>query len=510
MLKRTAVFFLTTVLLGAAAVEVVAQGTPAGTVSGVEPGLEEAVKWKWRVIPSDEKDWGLELPEPPPAVLPGAALPAVVPRDQANSHEVRKGDALVLIAKKHGVTVAQIKAANGLRDDLIRIGQVLKIPTLEECIALGLPPEPPATKTVGKAKSPSADPSAILNQEVFLLQVFLDRENFSAGPIDGKTGLEFQKLVYLYQTQRGDVGDTELLKAKAQANVGEVVTKYTLKPEDFRFIAPPKAQKPAASNTPPSAKGKPTPKPTPVPPPSYEEMTTASMLAYRSPWEFVAEKFHCREDLLRLLNPGIQTLPVAGTEFRVPNVIPFQIEKAFDPPLQPSVDPANVVTAAIVDLSRLEIYRNDRLVAVMPVAPARPGLRGKGTWTVLDAMPRPRLATLQEPRETPKPADTFFVGDSAPTPSPVPVLTTEQYLPAGPNNPVGILWIDLAKSDNPAPLPYGLHGTGIPSQMSRPGIGGFRMANWDISRAVRFLPPGTPLQWKQSSLPTPQAAKPAL
>jgi hypothetical protein len=165
-----------------------------------------------------------------------------------------------------------------------------------------------------------------------------------------------------------------------------------------------------------------------------------------------------------------------------------------------------------VDLSRLENYSNDRLIAVMPISPARPGLRGKGTWKILESVPRPRLATLQEPREVPKqPTNSFFTGEQSAPSGQAPVLTAEQYLPAGPNNPVGILWINLAKSDSPDPLPYGLHGTGIPSQMkSRTGIGGFRLTNWGILRAARLLPVGTALVWKQSSTPAARAERPAL
>ena len=165
-----------------------------------------------------------------------------------------------------------------------------------------------------------------------------------------------------------------------------------------------------------------------------------------------------------------------------------------------------------MDLSRLEIYDNDRLVAVLPIAPARPGLRGKGTWKILDVLPRPRLATLREQREVPKqPSNPFFTGEKSVPVGQASVLTTEQYLPAGPNNPVGVLWINLAKSDSPDVLPYGLHGTSIPSSMrSKSGIGGFRLTNWDILRAVRLLPAGTPLVWKQTSTAAPQAARPAL
>ena len=39
-----------------------AASKPAATLR-VEPALEKAVDWKWRVVPSDPKDWGLELPD---------------------------------------------------------------------------------------------------------------------------------------------------------------------------------------------------------------------------------------------------------------------------------------------------------------------------------------------------------------------------------------------------------------------------------------------------------------
>ena len=503
--------------------EVHAQKPPAAVVHGIEPGLEEAVKWKWRVVPSPEKDWGLELPELPPP--PPVSAPAVQ-QGPVTSYEIKKGDALVLIAKKTGVTVPQLKAANGLATDMIRAGQVLKIPTPAECMALGLPPPTPAPPKPPRAKPGEKPPVAEsqLDQEVLLLQVFLDRENFSADPIDGKSSMDFQKLVFLYQSTHGDVADTGLLKAKALAGVGDVFTKYTLKREDFGFIAPPKAEKRPDNKSPePASKSKSAPKvpskstpkavpkAAPLPPPIYAEMTASTMLPYRTPWEFVAERFHCREDLLRILNPGIKPLPSVGTEFQVPNVVPFQIENAFSPPLRPRSDPQNVITAVVVDLSRLEIYRNDSLVAALPFVPARPGLKGKGTWKILESLPRPRLATLQEPRDTPKkPTNNFFTGEISPPAGQTPVLTVEQYLPAGPNNPVGILWIDLAKSDSPDPLPYGLHGTAIPSLMKfRSGIGGFRMTNWDVIRAARLLPVGAALVWKQPATPASRAAKPA-
>ena len=464
-------------------------------LTGTEPGLEDAVRWKWRQSPSDAKSWGLEIPEPPPEVPAAPAFPGAPPvLNQENSYEVRKGDALILIAKKHGRTVAQLKAANGLQNDMIRIGQVIKIPTIQECIALGLPPEKPAAPKQKPSGKGTPDPG--LDMEALILQVFLDRQNFSAGPIDGKSSPAFQKLVYLYQTFKG----RDSVVADARTAVGDPMTRYKLRAEDFRFIAPPKAERPVEKSQAP-------PGPLRQPAQVYAEMTSSPMMAYRTPWEFVAERFHCDEALLKALNPDIKSVPMAGMEFQVPNVRPFAIESALNPPLQPAADPRDAITAAIVDLSRLEIYRNDQIEAMLPVSPARPGLRGKGEWKILDAIPRPRLATLREPRDPPKPVSSFFTGENPLPPSEM--LASEEFLPPGPNNPAGIIWINLTKSDNPEILPYGLHGTSIPGSMNKlASIGGFRMPNWDIARAARMLPSGTTLFWKQSSAPTAAPAAP--
>ena len=45
------------------------------------------------------------------------------------TYKVKSGDSLSTIAVKYHTTVSKIKKANGLRSDMIRIGQVLKIPT---------------------------------------------------------------------------------------------------------------------------------------------------------------------------------------------------------------------------------------------------------------------------------------------------------------------------------------------------------------------------------------------
>ncbi len=497
---------LISAVAGSLAVRVAGQtpaAKPAATLR-VEPGLENAVNWKWRALPSDPKDWGLELPDLTHLAKATPSPPLAPPESQFTLYEVQRGDALFLIGKRFGVTVDQIKQANGLSSDLIRAGQTLKIPP-------AAPPArtPSATAEVSAPKGKATKP-ARLETEAELnhlrLQVFLDREQFSSGPITGKSTVAFEKAKFLYQSNHADAKDDSALAEKAKAAVSDVFALYKLKPEDFRFISPPRAETATAVRTPVSAARR-SSRSTSDPPvlkkpsPNYERLIASPMLAYRSPWEFVAERFHCSESYLRTLNSSLPAVPGIDAEFRVPNVIPFEIEKALEEPLQPQLNPESPITAAIEGLSQLNIYRHGALVAVFPLSVARPGLRGRGTWTILGAIARPRLATRQEEwREVSKKPGPLF-GSSTPTPTPTPFqrkLASEQFLAAGPRNPVGIIWIDLAKSDNPDPLPYGLHGTSIPDQMNTlESIGGLRLSNWDIARAVRLLPSGTPLEWRQ-------------
>lgn len=495
-----------------------AKSTTPPPVPRVEPGLEVAVTWKWKVVPPETQEWGLPspVPEAPPAPAAGAeGLPTTTApgstEPRPTEYEVKSGDKLILIGKKFGLTAQQIKTFNGLTTDTIRIGQVLKIPTMEDLRNMPPPPvveeKPKPKEKQEKAEEPPAqvviEPQG---QEDLMLQVFLDREGFSTGPIDGNPGTMFAAVSQLYRESRDDVPDMVAFRAKARSAVGDPLTNYTLRAEDHRFISP------AAEGANVGTKGKSRAAKASAepPPPTYDELVAAPFLAYRTAWEFVAEKFHCSEAFLRKLNPRIKGIPEAGAVFQVPNVVPFEIEKAFDGALQPAADPQSVVTAAIVGLSRLEISQNGKLVAVMPLALARPDLRGRGSWTILDAIARPRLATSKESKDQPAPppvpapatpaADPAAAKSAPPVAAavpPPPAPSPEQYLAEGPNNPVGIVWINLAKAKSTEPLPYGLHGTSIPGRMQiQEGLGGLRLANWDIIRALRLLPKGAALQWR--------------
>jgi len=474
-----------------AAVFLLSSACPLALAQSVEPGLERAVKWKWSVAPPTSSAWGLPPREVPVLQQHPAARSLAAPQLDHNTYTVKKGDVLVRIAEKLRLSVAQLKEFNALETDFLRIGQELRIPTTEEKLHLKSTPRSEASK--GHS---NAEPSDIAKSEVLVLRVFLDNQGFGTGPISDTADSLFGKILHLYQTARGETIDHAAIVQQARESVPAPLGTYILRAEDFRFIAPPKAAR--ATPAEPTGQNAPKAKPAATPPPTYQEMIESGFLAYRSPWEFVAERFHCDEAFLRKLNPSLGSQPPAGSNFRVPNVPPFEIEKIPATGLQPASDPVHSTTATITDVSTLEIFRNGRLVAVMPVGRARPGLRGRGEWRVLDAIAHPRLGTVQEERVVPVEKTSPFYINPNPTPAAVrPVLSREQYLPSGPNNPAGVVWINLAKGAETTPQPFGLHGSSIPSGIQTvEGIGGFRLTNWDALRAATLLPPGTKLEWK--------------
>jgi lipoprotein-anchoring transpeptidase ErfK/SrfK len=57
---------------------------------------------------------------------------------------------------------------------------------------------------------------------------------------------------------------------------------------------------------------------------------------------------------------------------------------------------------------------------------------------------------------------------------------------AGPNNPVGLVWIDLSKEH------YGIHGSPEPSRIGyTESHGCIRLTNWDAMRLAALVAPGT-------------------
>ena len=63
-------------------------------------------------------------------------------------------------------------------------------------------------------------------------------------------------------------------------------------------------------------------------------------------------------------------------------------------------------------------------------------------------------------------------------------------IPAGPNNPVGVVWIDLDKPH------YGIHGTPTPATIGHTESHGcVRLTNWDALRLAALVGKGTRVEF---------------
>lgn len=66
------------------------------------------------------------------AVANYIGIPYVAPGEKKDTYTVKKGDSLYSIAKNLGISVEDLKNANGISGNLINIGQVLTIPSAKD------------------------------------------------------------------------------------------------------------------------------------------------------------------------------------------------------------------------------------------------------------------------------------------------------------------------------------------------------------------------------------------
>ncbi len=98
-----------------------------------------------------------------PAASNGALAPApTVGESAAKTYKVKSGDNLGKIGKSFGVTPKQLRAANSLKTDQIKVGQTLKIPVKAAAAALppveAAPPVPAAPAVIPPATLPPTTP----------------------------------------------------------------------------------------------------------------------------------------------------------------------------------------------------------------------------------------------------------------------------------------------------------------------------------------------------------------
>jgi lipoprotein-anchoring transpeptidase ErfK/SrfK len=294
---------------------------------------------------------------------------------------------------------------------------------------------------------------------VLAAQVMLDTAGFSSGEIDGKAGANFGRAVAAYQKSRGltasgKADDATLDRLKQDFKGQPPVVSYTIADADIAGPFQPDIPK------------------------DLEAQSKLPSLDYRNALEAIAEKFHASPALIESLNPG-QTFTQTGTSITVPNVPPLE---PFPPPTEtkpssgakPSA-PANTKPSGVrivVTKKTSALTVEDADGRVLFFAPVTTGSQHDplpiGKWKVTGVQRMPVFHYNP---------DLFW--DASPQHS-------KAKIPAGPNNPVGIAWIDLSKPH------YGIHGTPEPSQIGHvQSHGCVRMTNWDVRRVMEWAQPGT-------------------
>jgi len=291
-------------------------------------------------------------------------------------------------------------------------------------------PAPAQARAPAQAGAP-ADPAAAKQAEFernLRAQVLLDRANLSPGEIDGAYGSNMRQALSTFQATRklpvtGKLDDATWNALNAD-NSPHLVS-YTLVEAD---VAGPFR---------------------PVPEDMMDKAKLPA-LGYASVTEGLGEKFHASPALIERLNQG-KNLSRAGEQILVPNVHgKTPLPKASKVVVKDGAKTLQLLDAAGALLAQYPVSTgsaNDPL----PI----------GTWKIngVHANPtyhyNPKLFWDAEP------------GDK------------KAKVPPGPNNPVGVVWIDLSKEH------YGIHGTPVPGHVGKTESHGcIRLTNWSAAEVA--------------------------
>lgn len=290
----------------------------------------------------------------------------------------------------------------------------------------------------------------VAGPSVAKVQVMLDRALFSPGIIDGRWGKNTEKAVYWFQSRHGLDRTGRVDRATLQRLIEaadsptDIATEHGLTSEDVKgpFVSLPE-----------------------------DTYARAGMqcLCYESLAEKLAERFHTTTGLLEQLNPDVALNELtAGQTILVPNV------------RDTGIRPAGSVARIVISDGGHYLH----------------ALEADGT--ILYHFP----STLGSDY-APSPQDDDSVTSIAWDPSwhyQPELLSGEDpsrddaVLPPGPNNAVGIVWMQLSRPH------YGIHGTAAPETIGyATSHGCVRLTNWDARTLGERITEGTPVQFRDDA-----------
>jgi len=284
------------------------------------------------------------------------------------------------------------------------------------------------------------DPSFKSKKEISPLlikaQILLARAHFSPGEINGKSSENLNKAIAAFAEAQGratDKLDQELWDKLVSMSADPVLVDYTISDADVRGPFIEKI------------------------PNKMEKMKDLPHLAYTTPKEELAEKFHMSPELLSELNPR-EKFESAGRTISIANI-----------PTKPLPEKVSRIR---VDKTKQELRTFNADGKLLAYYPATVGSEEKpapsGTLKV--------TAVKKNPTYHYNPAYAFKG-----------VRTDKPFtIKPGPNNPVGVVWIGLSGEG------YGIHGTPEPSKVGKTQSHGcVRLTNWDALQLASNVSKGT-------------------